>query len=314
MNRNTVFMMIYQILIRPASPIVALAILLGGLCGCGESRQYREITEDSDPASAIPSEAADDAPEVTAVDAEESLNGQAVADDEQEDDTTVESAGADILADASLASQIDSAVQPSDFQITVDDVPGDAAPATSQQPQSNAVAAVPPQDRSAELAQLRAQVGAGNKENSVREIKLLIPDKSFDKDSKTGALRVTYDDIDLLRILNMDPIRLDADKYMPEWLASLDGRQIVLKGFMYPGWREEGIQSFLFTRDNGTCCFGPNAKIYDKIGVNLKAGQTTNLIVGRPFEVVGTFAIEPQIEDDELNLLYHIQDAVVLDR
>ncbi|MEW4488080.1 hypothetical protein AB1L42_08360 [Thalassoglobus sp. JC818] len=147
-----------------------------------------------------------------------------------------------------------------------------------------------------------------------REIKLLIPNKEFVRDEKTGALRITFDDIDLLKVLNMEPVPVDADKHLPNWLTELDGQRIVLRGWMFPTVKSEGIQRFLFVRDNGICCFGRMAKLYDKLGVTLKEGETTRYIEGRPFDVVGTFVLDPWILDDELDLLYHIEDAKVLDQ
>ncbi|WP_197441022.1 prolipoprotein diacylglyceryl transferase [Thalassoglobus neptunius] len=146
-----------------------------------------------------------------------------------------------------------------------------------------------------------------------REIKLLIPNKEFSRDEKTGALRITFDDIDLLKVLNMEPVPVDADKHLPNWLTELDGQRIVLRGWMFPTVKSEGIKRFLFVRDNGICCFGRMAKLYDKLGVTLKEGETTRYIEGRPFDVVGTFVLDPWILDDELDLLYHIEDAEVLE-
>jgi hypothetical protein len=71
----------------------------------------------------------------------------------------------------------------------------------------------------------------------------------------------------------------------------------------------------MFVRDNGICCFGRSPKVYDKIAVKMRPGKTTRYIQGRPFDVVGTLSIEPDIEggDEGLWWLYQIDDALVIE-
>ncbi|HWL09920.1 MAG TPA: hypothetical protein VNQ76_16050 [Planctomicrobium sp.] len=146
-------------------------------------------------------------------------------------------------------------------------------------------------------------------------IKLLIPQKEFTAEGSAKALRVTFDDIDLLKVLNMEPVPEDAVDHFPEWLSSLNGKKIVLRGWMYPPARQDGISRFMFVRDNGICCFGRAPKIYDKLGVTLRKGVTTPYIQNRPFDVVGTLLIEPEIDsmDEGQSWLYFLEDAIVID-
>ncbi len=146
-----------------------------------------------------------------------------------------------------------------------------------------------------------------------REIKLLIPENNFDIDPKHKALRITFDDIDLLKVLNMEPVPKDADQHMPKWLSDLNGQRIILRGWMYPAGRSDGIERFMFVRDSGLCCFGSNPKIYDKLAVTMRDGVTTKYIQGRAFDVVATLRIEADILDDELFFLYHLDDSIVID-
>lgn len=150
--------------------------------------------------------------------------------------------------------------------------------------------------------------------NPEREPKVLVKNRDFEVVGPEGALRVTYDDIDLLRVLNMEPVTPDAVDFMPQWLKNLDGQRIRIRGFMYPAFQETGLTRFLLARDNQICCFGRNPKIYDLFGVEMREGETTNYIQNRPFDVVGVFHIDPQIEDGELYQLYRIDDAIVIDR
>lgn len=147
-----------------------------------------------------------------------------------------------------------------------------------------------------------------------KEIKLLVPEKDFVRDPQHDALRVTFDDIDLLKTLNMEPVPLDALEYFPEWLKNLDGKRIILRGWMFPAGRDDGISTFMFVRDSGLCCFGSNPKIYDKLAVTMREGVTTKYIEGRPFDVVATLRIDPEILDDEWWWLFHLDDALVIDK
>jgi len=144
-------------------------------------------------------------------------------------------------------------------------------------------------------------------------IELLIPKKSFRRERGTEAVRISYDDIDLLKVLNMEPVPPDAVEHFPEWLAGLDGKQIRIRGWMYPTYLSEGLTSFTMARDNGICCFQRMPKIYDVIFVKLAKGQTTSYIDQRPFDVEGTFRIDNENDGSDLPRLYKIDNARVLD-
>jgi len=145
-----------------------------------------------------------------------------------------------------------------------------------------------------------------------REIKLLITEKRLLPEGDSKALRLTYDDIDLLKILNMEPVPNDADKHFPAWLNDLSGQRIRIRGFMYPTFEATGLTAFTMARDNGICCFVRQPKIYDIIGISLADGETTDYIEGKPFDVEGVFQIAPEADDTELYQLYRISDAKVL--
>ena len=144
-----------------------------------------------------------------------------------------------------------------------------------------------------------------------REIKLLISEKRLLPEGDSKALRLTYDDIDLLKILNMEPVPTNADTHFPQWLNDLSGQRIRIRGFMYPTFEATGLTAFTMARDNGICCFVRQPKIYDIIGITLADGETTDYIEGKPFDVEGVFQIAPEADDTELYQLYRIADAKV---
>jgi hypothetical protein len=148
-----------------------------------------------------------------------------------------------------------------------------------------------------------------------RETKLLIPEKSFRTEG--DALRVSYDDIDLLKVLNMEPVTKDAPDQMPRWLQDLDGQRIRIRGYMRPGELSEGLPSFVLARDTQACCFGPNTKAYDIIPVIMRDGVTTDYIHMTPFDLVGVFhiSVEMDLDDPEkVEFLYYIDDAVLIEK
>ena len=152
---------------------------------------------------------------------------------------------------------------------------------------------------------------AGSAEPESQTIKLLIPDRKFRKEG--NALRTSFDDIDLLKALNMDPVPVDAADYFPDWLKKLNGAHVRIRGYMRPGFEAEDITEFLFVRDNGECCYGPLPKIYDMIAVQLAEGESTDLIEGIPFDVEGTMRIDPHADDVELYGLFFIDSGVIIE-
>ncbi len=148
-----------------------------------------------------------------------------------------------------------------------------------------------------------------------RQVELIVRNKNFFKDLMTGALRLTFDDVNLLTVLNMEPVTDDAVSWMPEWLTSLEGKSIRVRGFMYPTFQAEDLEVFVLLRDNQECCFGPGAKIYDHILVKMKPGTTANYVpIQRSLDVVGQFKIDLQSANGSVYGLYVIEDAAVIVR
>ncbi len=143
-------------------------------------------------------------------------------------------------------------------------------------------------------------------------IQLLIPHREFPTVDSGGRLRLTYDDLDLLKILNMAPVPLNAVDYFPAWLNALDGQPVRIRGYMFPTLRQTGITVFQLARDNQVCCFGPQGQVYDLIGVELAPGETTHYRPARPFDVEGIFHIDPFGEGDDLEEIYRITSARIL--
>jgi hypothetical protein len=172
----------------------------------------------------------------------------------------------------------------------------------------------PPRQDAAQQPDLpAAQAGVGPVQDQPAGLPDSARPREFSVDGSHGALRITFDDLDLMKLLNMDPVTSDCVEKMPAWLKGLDGKTVRVRGFMKPSGVTEGIPYFAFVRSTDLCCFGPKGKVYHLIAVKLKPGLTTEYIELKPFDVEGRFRIE-KVELDEglIFLLYHIDDAAII--
>ncbi len=201
---------------------------------------------------------------------------------------------------------------------TADNVPSKTEPVqTAKQPAKGAlekevalVARKPDPKQRAMTEQEKKELTA----SEPREVKILVKERTFRKVDPDNVLLINYDDIDLLKVMNMEPVTPQAPELMPHWLKDLDGQRIRIRGFMYPPFQQTGNEFFQLARDNQICCFGKNPKIYDLFPVVMRDGVTADYILNRPFDVVGVFHIKAETIDGELQRIYLIDDAIVIDK
>lgn len=136
--------------------------------------------------------------------------------------------------------------------------------------------------------------------------------RTFKVEGPESAIRVSFDDVDLLKVMNLDPVPADAPDRLPKWLKELDGKRIRVRGFMFPPFQDTDIRGFVLARDNQICCFGRTPKEYDLVEIFMRKGVTTHYIQNRPFDVVGVFRIKSEIE--KYSAMYELEDAVVLEK
>jgi hypothetical protein len=118
-----------------------------------------------------------------------------------------------------------------------------------------------------------------------------------------GFSRLSYADL--------QPAEGETATSVPESARAMTGRDVLLKGYIYPGKQQHGLVQFLLVRDQGDCCFGGNPKITDRVLVQLAdpAGIdfTPNLT-----KVAGRFRVEPAgAADLQGGVLYHLDAATV---
>ena len=73
-------------------------------------------------------------------------------------------------------------------------------------------------------------------------------------------------------------------------VANLDGKELFVKGYMYPEGQQEGLSTFILCRDNGQCCFGGQPKLTDMIKVKMAKGLAARYSDGM-VAVAGVFRL-----------------------
>ena len=118
-----------------------------------------------------------------------------------------------------------------------------------------------------------------------------------------GFVRLSYADL--------QPAEGEPATSVPESARQMDGRDVLLKGYIYPGKQPHGIVQFLLVRDQGDCCFGGNPKITDRVLVHL-ADPDGIEFSPRLRKIAGRFQVRP-IGTDALagGVLYHLENASV---
>jgi hypothetical protein len=108
----------------------------------------------------------------------------------------------------------------------------------------------------------------------------------------------------------LQPAEGDPPGTVPESAHALDGRDVLLKGYMFPGGdRQRGIVQFILVRDQGDCCFGGNPKITDRVNVILADPRGIDF-TPRLVKIAGRFRVRPMGTPDlGGGVLYHIEAA-----
>lgn len=127
--------------------------------------------------------------------------------------------------------------------------------------------------------------------------------RSYAAELPPGFMRINY------ALLQPEPGALP--DMLPESAVALDGRDVLLKGYIYPTQRPDGISEFVLCRDQGDCCFGGKPKISDRVLVKLADGHAISFSQ-RLTKVAGRFAVRPVAAPDMSGgVLYHIENARV---
>lgn len=105
---------------------------------------------------------------------------------------------------------------------------------------------------------------------------------------------------------------LKSDDTIPPLIRAYDGRKVSIRGFVLPLRLKQGrALEFLLLRDQGTCCFGPQAQINHFMRVRYPAGAEVEQ--GRVHRVRGTLHVGETYVQGYLTGIYHL-DAEGVDR
>ena len=107
----------------------------------------------------------------------------------------------------------------------------------------------------------------------------------------------------------LQPAPGDPPLAVPDAARAVNGRDVLLKGYMYPGKQQRGIVQFLLVRDQGDCCFGGNPKITDRVLVQL--AETVGIdFTPRLVKIAGRFHVRPAgAPEIGGGVVYHLEDA-----
>lgn len=140
-----------------------------------------------------------------------------------------------------------------------------------------------------------------------------VPPNSFPRDEGSGALKLSFADLDLKSILGITTMTEADIRRLPSWLKSLDGQKVRISGYMYPTFEEKGFDSFILAGSLRLMNFGFNYQAYELLSVKLASGTTTNYPgTTRRIEVIGTFRTDPILEDGKVFGLYFLENAAVV--
>ena len=100
--------------------------------------------------------------------------------------------------------------------------------------------------------------------------------------------------------------------FLPEKVKALEGKEIVLSGYMRPSFKASDLKGFVFVRDNKADCFGPGAPIYDCVMVHMKEGMQTDYLARR-FKIRGTFNLqERKGPDGKPWAIYRMENTTIV--
>ena len=103
-----------------------------------------------------------------------------------------------------------------------------------------------------------------------------------------------------------------AGELVPPSALDLDGKKVYIKGYVYSGSQTTGIRQFVLVRDAGTCCFGGNPKVTDRIVVSLSSAS--GIYTKEPARVAGTFRVTPSRDPGGIGVVYYHLDNAMLVR
>jgi hypothetical protein len=98
----------------------------------------------------------------------------------------------------------------------------------------------------------------------------------------------------------------DGLKGMPKRCKELDGKKVMMTGFMLPIDEVQHIKEFLLVQSLWSCCYGQPPDINGFVRVVMPKGKTTEYFFD-PLKVTGTFKVEATVVDGYCVDIYQLQ-------
>ena len=105
----------------------------------------------------------------------------------------------------------------------------------------------------------------------------------------------------------------DGLKGMPKRVRELDGKKVLMTGFMLPIDEVENIKEFLLVQSLWSCCYGQPPDIHGIVRVVMPKGKPTDYFFD-PLKIVGTFKVEATMMDGYCVDIYqlHVESLEVI--
>lgn len=98
----------------------------------------------------------------------------------------------------------------------------------------------------------------------------------------------------------------DGLKGMPKRVKELDGKKVLMTGFMLPIDEVQNIKEFLLVQSLWSCCYGQPPDINGIVRVVMPKGKTTDYFFD-PLKIVGTFKVEATVLDGYCVDIYQLK-------
>ena len=102
----------------------------------------------------------------------------------------------------------------------------------------------------------------------------------------------------------------DGLKGMPKRVKELDGKKVLMTGFMLPIDEVQNIKEFLLVKSLWSCCYGTPPDLHEIVRCVLPAGQTTDYTF-EPVLLTGTLTVGPTVEDGYVVDVFQLQVSTI---
>lgn len=100
---------------------------------------------------------------------------------------------------------------------------------------------------------------------------------------------------------------------VPDSALALDGKQVLLRGYVYPHSQKTGLTRFVMVPDFDTCCFGGQPKLTDMVEVRLADPLKVDFSFNKR-KIGGTLRVHPNLKRiEDLQGVYYELEADYVD-